>query len=211
MAKRLILVGAGDLGKEVIGWILASASLDLNTNTTLCFIDDYVKSMTVAGIHIAYIGSIVDYSPAEGDQLLVAVANPTARSAIVPDLLSRGCELVSYIHPSVQISTDTKIGQGCILLPNSVVSFGAIIGDFSIVNCCSSIGHHANVGSFVTISSHVDIMGHCVIGDQVFMGSGSRVLPGKRLGRSSTIGPGATAVVPLAPARTLYAPLSKLL
>ena len=41
MSKRLIIVGAGDLAKELLGWMHLSDSLSSHGN--LCFIDDKVS------------------------------------------------------------------------------------------------------------------------------------------------------------------------
>jgi sugar O-acyltransferase (sialic acid O-acetyltransferase NeuD family) len=210
MSNRLIFVGAGDLGREVFAWMLSSGYA-LASVADFCFIDDNVNSLSVGGVDLCYLGSIDSFFPVDSDQLVAAIGSPVVRSVTVEKLLSRSCNFVSYIHPSVHVSLGSMIGQGCILLPHSLVSRDSVIGDFSIVNCCSSVGHDVSVGSFVTISSHVDIMGHCVVEDKVFMGSGSRVLPGKRVGESAVIGAGATAARSVASGKTLYAPLSKLL
>ena len=210
MSKRLILVGAGDLAKEVAGWILSSDST-LLSKKEYCFIDDNVSKLTVADRSLKYLGSVQDFVPADGDELIAAVASPKVRSTLVDTLSRRGANFISYIHSSVVISIGVTIGRGVIMLPFSLVSVGSVIGEFSVVNCSSSVGHDVSIGSFVTISSHVDIMGHCIVEPEVFMGSGSRVLPGNRLGKSAVIGAGAVAVRSVASGKTLYLPLSRLL
>jgi sugar O-acyltransferase (sialic acid O-acetyltransferase NeuD family) len=210
MTNRLILVGAGELGREVFAWMLSSGYA-FNSGADFCFIDDNVNSLNICNVELICLGGINSFFPLGGDQLVAAIASPVVRSVIVEKLLSRSCNFVSYVHPSVHVSLGSTIGQGCILLPNSLVSRDSVIGDFSIVNCFSSVGHDVSIGSFVTISSHVDIMGRCVVDDKVFMGSGSRVLPGRRVGESAVIGAGATAARSVASGKTLYAPLSKIL
>jgi len=209
MDKRLIIVGAGDLGREVLGWMLSSGSL--SDFSKLFFIDDSVTSLNIIGHDLVWLGNVNDFYPVDGDQLVAAIASPITRSIIVEKLLSRGCEFISYIDPSAKFSLGSQVGQGCIILPYSLVSNDSTIGDFSIINCHASVGHDVQIGSFVSISSHVDIMGYCEIRDKVFMGSGSRVLPRKRIGELATIGAGATAARSVPPGRTLYAPLSMLL
>lgn len=206
----MIFVGAGDLGKEVLGWMVSSGS-PLARDKELCFIDDNVSHLSLASLELRYLGVIDSVSPDDGDKFIVSISSPKSRSLIVDKLLSRSCSIASYIHPSVNISLGATIGEGCILLPYALVSCDSTLGSYSILNCYSSLGHDVAVGNFVTISSHVDITGHCVIGDKVFMGSGARVLPGKSVGHSAVIGAGATAVRSVPAGRTLYAPLAKLL
>ena len=209
MAKRLIIVGAGDLGREVLGWMLSSGSL--SDASELFFIDDSVTSLNIIGYDLVCLGSIDGFYPVDGDQLVAAIASPITRSIIVEKLLSRGCQFTSYIDPTARLSLGSRVGQGCILMPYSLVSNDSIIGDFSIINCHASVGHDVQIGSFVSISAHVDIMGYCEIRDKVFMGSGSRILPRRRIGELATIGAGATAARSVPSGRTLYTPLSKLL
>lgn len=210
MPKRLILVGAGDLAREVAGWIFSSDSSFLQ-GRDFCFIDDNVTQLSIGPYVLKHLGSIDNFFPVDGDELIVAVASPSVRSIIVDKLSARGSVFVSYIHPSVIISAGARIGKGVLLLPSSLVSVDVEIGDFVVINCFSSVGHDVLIGSFVTISSHVDVMGHCVVESKVFMGSGSRVLPGKRLGESAVVGAGASAVRSVASGKTLYSPLAKLL
>lgn len=209
MSKRLIIVGAGDLGKEVLGWMQLSGFL--SRFSCHCFIDDNISCLKTNGYELTYLGNIDGFYPMVGDELIATVASPNSRSTIVEKLLSHGCIFSSYIDPSVLLSSSSSVGQGCIILPYSLISNDSVIGSFSIINCHSSIGHNVSIGSFVSISAHVDIMGHCEVSDNVFMGSGSRVLPTKRIGEFATIGAGATAARSVPPGKTLYAPLSKLL
>ncbi|MFN5193410.1 MAG: hypothetical protein ACK5E6_03160, partial [Cyanobacteriota bacterium] len=52
---------------------------------------------------------------------------------------------------------------------------------------------------------------HGQVGREVLLGSGSRVLPGKRVGDGAVVGAGAVVMRHLPPGRTLYAPPSRLL
>ena len=207
---RLIFVGAGDFAREVCAWMLSSRSISAEA-TDICFIDDATSVFRAGCRNLTYLGTIDTFFPLPGDQLVPTISSPLSRSLVVHKLLSRSCTFISYLHPSVHVSLGSSIGQGCILLPNSLISNDSTIADFSIVNTCSSIGHDVRIGSFVTICSHVDVMGHSVVENQVFLGSGSRILPGKCVGEGAVIGAGAIAARSVPRGKTLYAPLSKLL
>jgi len=145
------------------------------------------------------------------DEVVFSIANPIIRKHIVSKMSSRNCIAASYEHPSVIRSLTSVLGTGCILLPYSILSENVHVGNYSIVNCHSSVGHDAHIGSFVTISSHVDITGHCVVEDEAFFGSGSRILPGKRVGARAVVGAGAVASRSVPDGNTLYSTPSKLL
>jgi sugar O-acyltransferase (sialic acid O-acetyltransferase NeuD family) len=210
MTKRLIFVGGGDLGREILAWML-HANPSLSSEVKLCFIDDSIDCMSAAGLSLDFLGSIEGFIPLSNDEIVFSMANPLTRKHIVSALASRNCNAASFVHPSVIRSLTSVIGTGCILLPYSILSENAHVGDYSIVNCHSSVGHDTRVGSFVTISSHVDITGHCVIEDGAFLASGSRILPGKRVGARAVVGAGAVASRSVPDGNTLYATPSKLL
>lgn len=210
MTRRLVFVGAGDLGREILGWML-HANPSLSSEAKLCFIDDNIDHMSAAGLSLTSLGSIEDFFPQPEDEVVFSIANPLTRKHIVSNLTSRNCNAASFVHPSVIRSLTSVLGTGCILLPYSILSENAHVGDFSIVNCHSSVGHDTRIGSFVTISSHVDITGHCVVEDEAFLASGSRILPGKRVGVRAVVGAGAVASRSVPDGNTLYATPSKLL
>ena len=210
MTKRLVFVGAGDLGREILAWML-HANPSLSSEVKLCFVDDNADCMSAAGLSLAPLGSVEDYIPKPEDEIVFSIANPPSRRLTVSTLTSRNCNAASFVHPSVIRSSTSMLGTGCILLPYSILSENAHVGDYSIVNCHSSVGHDARIGSFVTISSYVDITGHCVVEDEAFLASGSRILPGKRVGARAVVGAGAVASRSVPDGSTLYSTPSKLL
>lgn len=210
MTKRLVFVGAGDLGREILAWML-HANPSLSSETNLCFIDDNIDCMSAAGLSLVSLGSIEDFIPQPEDEVVFSIANPLTRKRIVSSFTLRNCNVASFVHPSVIRALTSFLGTGCILLPYSILSENAHIGNYSIVNCHSSVGHDTRVGSFVTISSHVDITGFCVVEDEAFLASGSLILPGKRVGVRAVVGAGAVASRSVPAGNTLYATPSKLL
>jgi sugar O-acyltransferase (sialic acid O-acetyltransferase NeuD family) len=210
MVKRLVFAGAGDLGREILAWMI-HANPSLPSELDLCFIDDSIDCMSASGLALPTLGSIEAYIPSPEDEIVFSIANPRTRKHIVSTLISRSCNVASFVHPSVIRSLNAVIGTGCILLPYSILSENAQLGDYSIVNCHSSVGHDTRIGSYVTISSHVDITGHCVVEDEAFLASGSRILPGKRVGARAVVGAGAVASGSVPDGNTLYATPSKLL
>ena len=108
IAKRLIFVGAGDLASEVLGWMAASGFL--SDVDKVCFIDDSVTSLSVAGSCLVYLGTIDDFYPQDDDKLIATIASPIARSTVVEKLLARGCAFLSFIDPSVKVSVGLQLG-----------------------------------------------------------------------------------------------------
>ena len=77
ISKRLIFVGAGDLGREILAWML-HANPSLSSEVKLCFVDDNIDRMSAAGLVLASLGSIQGYILQPEDEIVFSIANPTA-------------------------------------------------------------------------------------------------------------------------------------
>ena len=85
------------------------------------------------------------------------------------------------------------MGTGCVICPGAVLTTDIRLGDFVMVNVCSSIGHDVRVGDWTTLSAHCDVTGGVEVGRGVFLGSHASVIPGKKVGDWAVIGAGSTA------------------
>ena len=94
---------------------------------------------------------------------------------------SAGGGAISFSSGSAVIADSCTIGEGVIIYPFALVSDNAVIGDGCIVNMYSSITHDVVLGEYCTISGHCDVTGMCRLGDRVFMGTTSHVVPGSRI------------------------------
>ena len=206
--EKIVIAGGGDLGREVAGWIVWQ-SKKKGIAQKVSFIDDEITEMHAGGEKIEYGGRIKDYSPAEHDRVLIAIGATQTRVKIAQVLEEKQCTFGLFIHDSAVVSGSANIQEGCIIMPNVVISEKAEIGRQCIINCLASIGHDSKIEEYVTISSHVDITGHCSIGTRVFIGSSAKVLPRTKLGKNSVIGAGSVIYRSVGENETMYAAPAK--
>lgn len=184
----IIIAGAGGFGREMMGW------MKMLNAPVKGYIDDEKKGVLT---------TIKDYAPEPNEQLLVCIASPKGREAVVHSLIERGAKFHNF--SMCVVSPNAQRGVGCIFCPQSLISNGAEVGDFVIVNVYSAIGHDVKMGSCCTLSSFVDICGEVTVGSRVFFGSGARVLPGVKIGDDAVIGAGAIVVNDVPAGATVYA------
>lgn len=177
--SRVVIAGAGALGRELLGWLRADGRGD-----AVVFLNDGPAPP------LRVLGSFDAYRPEPADDLLIAIAEPEKREASAVRLHGQAA---TYIARSATIG-DASIGPGCLLLPHCLVSAGARLGRGVLVNVFSSIGHDVVLGDWCTLSSHVDLTGRVKVGRAVFFGSGARVVPGVVIGDGATIGAGAVVL-----------------
>lgn len=100
----------------------------------------------------------------------------------------------SLIHPSAQIGSHIKMGEGTIIAPSVVLASHVEIQDFCIINRSSSIGHDTILEKYCTIGPGVHIGGNSVLREQVKIGIGATIINQIQIGHNATIGAGAVVV-----------------
>jgi acetyltransferase EpsM len=133
-----------------------------------------------------------------GDAAIVAVGDARSRRAVVlsrPDWTWR-----TVRHRLAAINEwDVSIGDGCVVLPHTVVGANARIGEHSILNSGAIVAHGVQIGAYTHIGAQSVIAGDAVIGDGAFVGIGSMVNPGCVIGAGTKVGAGSVVSRDLPP------------
>lgn len=118
------------------------------------------------------------------------IKNNRIRKEIYDNLKSLRYELPTIFASSSYISKYAKIGEGSILMHQSVVNSGATIGVNSIINTRALVEHDCVVGNHCHIATASVLNGGVRLGDQAFIGSGAIVREGIQIGKGCLIGMG---------------------
>ena len=192
--QDLVIIGAGGLGREV-KWLVERINQRAETWNLIGFIDDGIPQGTeVSGIPV--IGG-VDYllEVKESLSVVCAIGAPTVRKMIVNRL--RGNSNLSFpalIDPSVKMSESVVLRMGCVILMDCILTVDIEVGEFTIINWDSSIGHDSSVDSFVTIYPSCNISGNVRIGELCEIGTGTQVIQVISIGESTVVGAGSVVV-----------------
>lgn len=210
MNKRLILVGCGAFARELICWIEDAVDSGFGQKVT-GFLDENPKALDKFSYPYEpkWIATIDDYIPEEGDELIMAISDPLAKSKVATKLKNKGAKFTGFIHPSALIARSAILGEGIVVCPRSTVSADAKVGDFVTINGSSGVGHDVSVGHYSTINSFVDLTGYVQVGNYVFFGTGAKVLPKVTIGAGAKIGAGTTIIRSVPENAVMYAPPAK--
>ena len=189
--KNLIIVGAGDFGREVLDWALAIPEEKRDWKVA-GFLDDNPDILMNYDTGLKILGCPSTYNLHKNDVFIIAIGNPASRKKIARLLTERGGTFTQVIHPSAVIGSRCKVGVGAIICPRVVITTDIHIGDFVIVNVASSIGHNSFIGDFCTVSPHCAIMGHSTIEEDVFFGVCAHCVPNITIERGAIVGAGST-------------------
>ena len=200
--KRLLIIGAGDFGREVLSWA-THVQASQREWTITGFLDTDPAALAGKNVRVGVLGSPNDYVLSDGDVFVNAISCPEAKLRICESLAERGGCFINFLHPSVIVGSDCDLGYGNVLCPNVVLSNNVVLGRFISINVASSIGHDTKIGDGCTISSHCDVMGFASLGRCCFLGSHAAVLPSRSVGNYSKIGACSAVIRNVAPRTTV--------
>ena len=199
-AARILIVGAGGFGREVLLW--ARDAWPEQAAKIAGFLSADAGRLNGHAASLPVIADPAAFEPEPGDALLLAIGIPETRRRVAEDLLSRGAEFLTLVHPTAIVAPTASIGPGSIICPYAIVSDAAHLGRFTLMNYHSSLGHDASVGDYAVLSPYATLGGGAHIGDDVFLGLHASVGPGKRVGDRSKVSANSAALAD-APAESL--------
>jgi sugar O-acyltransferase (sialic acid O-acetyltransferase NeuD family) len=100
----------------------------------------------------------------------------------------------NVIHPSAMISPFAKQGVGNMILHGVIVQAHTQLANHIIVNTGVQIDHDCVIGDYVHLAPGVVICGTVQIDTGAFVGAGTVIIPGKKIGKWSIIGAGSVVI-----------------
>lgn len=191
--KKLIIVGAGGFGREVLAWALDNPSNKRDWEV-YGFLDDNPSALERFSVPYPILGSTCEYQPGPDDRFICAIGLPKVKLSVCDELENRGGQFITLIHPSAITGTRCKIGLGTVVCPGVILTSDVKIGKHVLLNLHATVGHDATIEDGSTLSPHVDITGFAKIGRKVFLGAHAVVLPGARVEDDAIVGAGSVVL-----------------
>jgi sugar O-acyltransferase (sialic acid O-acetyltransferase NeuD family) len=191
MVKKLIIVGAGDAGKELASIIFNDDNQKYNV---IGFIDDDPLKIGSEINGLKVISSIDHFQNIKDTYLICSITNMKFKKEIIHKLETRNFRFTNFVHSKAIVNSDISNVLGLIIYPFSVVSNNVNLGDHIFINMHTTIGHNSEIGSYSVLSSHCDITGHVKIGESNFIGSHSTFVPKVKTGDNVRVGIGSVVI-----------------
>lgn len=189
--RKLVIYGAGGFGREtalMIEQINAAKPVWHVTG----FYDDGIKSGDVVdGINV--VGGLQHVNAiTEETDLVIAIADPLTRKKIAESIHNKNIRFPVVVHPQANLgSTINQFARGSIITAGCIFTTGVSVGEFSIVNLLTTIGHDVTIAPYCTIMPGCNISGNVKIGEGTLIGTGSQILQNLSIGRKCKVGAGA--------------------
>lgn len=192
----LVIICGGALGREV--WQYAHDVIEhggdhAEFDRVVGFLDDDVKGVSEnlqqANIEFDFVEPISKHNPRHEYCYILAAGNARTRHDIVTRMTGN-ITWANVLHPTAYQAPSARLGRGIIMAPFSCTGVESELGDHALLNTYASVGHDSKVGNYCVLSPYAVINGNVELGEEVFMGTHSTVIPGRKVGRRSSISAG---------------------
>lgn len=191
--KRLIIIGAGNIGKIVCEY--AKLSNDYNKQWIIAgYLEFEDKQVEADPQYPQIVGSVEKYQPSNEDLFICSYANVDDRKKSVQILEQKGAVFINIIHPSANILSTSKMGVGNLIGAFTTLSVNTTIGNHTIIQDHCNIGHDCIIGDFSHLYVGNIVCGINTLGECVTVYTGSVIYPKFKIGSNAIIGAGSVVM-----------------
>lgn len=188
-AYRLVIVGAGGFGREVLDVVEAADRVDHRART-VAFVDDGDPDLDLLTTRGTPLLGGIDDMPDDAREYVIGVGDPRARRAISERMEERGFAAVTVAHPSATFGAAVTVGPGSVICAHASLTTNITVGRHVHLNPSGTVGHDCTIDDFVTVCPGANVSGNVHLEEGVWVGTGSAIIQGVRVGAGTTIGAG---------------------
>lgn len=128
----------------------------------------------------------------EGMNFALSMGDISIRRELYERIKAKGGNFPTLIHPTAVVSRHSVLGEGVIIMPQSVVQGDVTIGCNTVVTIGSIVSHSTKIGDHCFISGNTIIGAFVQIGNGVQIGQHCNVVSGtvNTIGDNSILGAG---------------------
>lgn len=209
MKQKLVIYGAGGLGREIFSLI----NRDYHDEwETIGFIDDGInEGVNVEGLPVFSKSFLASHSYKKL-AVVFGIANPQIKKAIYEKIINiDNLIFPKIIAKSAIIDEEAFVEEGTVVADNCWISTNVSLGRFCFLNVGNVIGHDAKIGDFSSIMPLSSISGFVNIGECTLVGARAFVLQGLTVGENCVIGAGCSLFTPMEGGETAITSLPHIL
>ena len=175
------IYGTGGYAREVMPLLSREqTNSSFNKNQDYFFIDDSIEdSIKINGFQVFRFENLISKFHEKKIHCSIAIADTLTRKKLTEKCISNGIDILTVKASNIIIMDRVSIGQGAILSPFVTITSNVEIGKSFHGNLYSFIAHDCTIGDYVTFAPGVKCSGNVRIGNNVYVGTGAIILPGK--------------------------------
>ncbi len=125
---------------------------------------------------------------------IIAVGDNRIRNNFTETVENASVSLINAIHPSATIADNACIGKNVVIAAGVTICTHVTIEDSVICNTGCIVDHESVIKKACHICPGVKLAGHVTVEEKAFIGIGSTVIQGAKIGESAIVGAGAVVL-----------------
>ncbi|GGI55599.1 acetyltransferase [Oxalicibacterium solurbis] len=199
---RVLIIGAGGWGREVLHQMLADADHD-KLWSIAGFLDNRSNVLDGYEVGVPILGDPLTYVPQEEDVFVCALGDPHLRYQYAQPILEKGGTFIPVCTESF-LSNRVQLGTGCFLGHWVHSGPDVQIGDFVTIHALTVMGHDVRIGNYAHIGAQVFMGGGVQIGNFAVIHPRATILPGIKVGDDAVVGAGSVVLKDVPAGATVF-------
>jgi sugar O-acyltransferase (sialic acid O-acetyltransferase NeuD family) len=188
MSKNIAILGAGGFARECYYHIFDRDPDRSGYIDKVVFVDD-VTDTTEIVLDRKVCPVIKDWKFDKDYTFVVGIGSPKGKEIMVQKAFDAGLKPErAIISKHATILGQCDFGYGSVITAGCVLTTNVKIGNYTILNLNTTVGHDAKIGDYVTCNPGVSISGGVTLGKRSFIGVGATILEGLTIGDDVIIG-----------------------
>lgn len=194
--KDLIIIGAGDFGREVANVVERINEKQSEPEWQLLgFVDDdeNLKNNVVDGLPVLGPVNLLNQYTRE----IFAVCSlgvSSTRKKVIEKITNPFVLYATLIDPDARIYKGAEVSEGSIICGGSILAINTKVGKHVVVNLNCTLGHDDVINDYCVINPGVNVSGKVTVGPCSDLGTGSKVIQGLRVCPEVTVGAGGVVI-----------------
>ena len=184
--KDIIIMGAGDLGKDV-AWLIERIN-EKTSEWNLLGFTEKGEMTEFQGYPVLGTDDVIENY--KDVYVVCALANTAVRERII-DTLPENAHVATLIDPNAIIHRTAQIGEGSMIFAGAMVGIEAKVGKQCVVLYNAAVNHDVEVGDYTTVYPNATISGRCHVGKYCEIGTGASIIQHVSICDNAKIGVGA--------------------
>jgi sugar O-acyltransferase (sialic acid O-acetyltransferase NeuD family) len=195
MTRKIVIIGAGGLAREVMDLIDAVNSVS-PTYEMVGFVVEASYGRPGDLVGGKKILGDLDWFEGRQDQVeaICVVGAPELRRRLVLKAAALKVRFCSVVHPTAVISRRAGIGLGTVIQAGCLLSGEAQVRDHVYLNFHCTVAHDDVLEDFVILSPGAHLSGNVHVGEGTYIGTGASIIEKVTIGKWSRIGAGSTVL-----------------
>ena len=193
--KDLIIIGAGDFGREISNIVERINAAGTDQWNLLGFVDDAPTMQGKTVDHYPVLGSC-DWLKNYPKEIyaICSLGVSATRKKVISKLCGVNIKWATLIDPDARVYRDAEVGEGSVICGGSILAINAKVRKHVVMNLNCTLGHDSIVNDYSVINPGVNVSGKVQIGQCVDLGTGTKIIQGHSICDDVTVGAGGVVV-----------------